>query len=226
VTHPDGRRLKAGGGCPRREYTTLDFFFPARISPVPATSASLLDRLRHTPDAGAWDRLVRLYEPFIRRWLSDPSLAADADDLTQDVLAILVRELPQFERQRLGSFRAWLRTITINRIREYWRKRHGRPLAEGGTDAGARLAQLADPASGLSRRWDAEHDAHVARKLLDLLEPEFGTPTWAAFRRQVVDGQPAATVAAETGATVNAVLLAKSRVLMRLREEAAGLLEG
>jgi RNA polymerase sigma factor (sigma-70 family) len=195
---------------------------------VPATSPSLLDRLRRTPDAAAWDRLVRLYEPFIRRWLADPALAADADDLTQDVLAILVRELPQFERRRLGSFRAWLRTITVNRVNEYWRKRRRagmRERPEGGTDAADRLAQLADPTSGLSRQWDAEHDSYVARKLMDLLEPEFTPPTWAAFRRQVVEGESAAAVAGELGTTVNAVLLAKSRVLMRLREEAAGLLE-
>jgi hypothetical protein len=41
----------------------------------------------------------------------------------------------------------------------------------------------------------------------------------------VVDGLPAAAVAAELGTTVNAVLLAKSRILRRLREEAAGLLD-
>ncbi len=192
-----------------------------------STSASLLQRLRTSSDDAAWNQLVRLYEPFIRRWLNDPSLIADADDLAQDVLAILVREMPRFDRRRLGSFRAWLRTITVNRAREYWRKQRAglceRP--EGSAEAAGRLSQLADPASGLSRQWDAEHDAHVARKLMDLLEPEFTSPTWAAFLRQVVDGESAATVAAEMGMTVNAVLLAKSRVLRRLREEAAELLE-
>jgi RNA polymerase sigma-70 factor (ECF subfamily) len=166
-----------------------------------------------------------LYEPFIRRWLTDPALAGDADDLTQDVLAILVRELPRFDRRRLGSFRAWLRAITVNRVYEFWRRAGLRERPEGGTDAGDRLAQLADPASGLSRQWDAEHDAHVARKLLDLLESEFTRPTWTAFRRLVVDGASPAMIAAELGSTVNAVLLAKSRVMMRLREEAAGFLE-
>jgi RNA polymerase sigma-70 factor (ECF subfamily) len=192
---------------------------------VPTTSASLLDRLRAGRDEAAWERLVRIYEPFIRRWLTDPALAPHADDLTQDVLAVLVRELPTFERRRLGSFRAWLRTVTVNRVREHLRNRAGRPTAEGGTSAHHRLAQLADPASGLSRRWDAEHDRHVAHKLLDLIEPEFSPQTWAAFRRQAVDGEKAAAVAAALGTTVNAVLLAKSRVLRRLREEAAELLE-
>jgi RNA polymerase sigma-70 factor (ECF subfamily) len=194
---------------------------------VPTTSASLLDRLRVGHDDAAWERLIDLYEPFIRRWLSDPALSADADDLTQDVLAVLVRELPRFDRRRLGSFRAWLRTVTVNRVREHRRRRRAglRERPDGGTDAADRLAQLADPASGLSRQWDADHDRHVAHKLLDLIEPEFSAPTWTAFRRQVVDGEKAAAVAAALGTTVNAVLLAKSRVLSRLREEAAGLLE-
>lgn len=192
---------------------------------MPDTSASLLDRLRRGPDPDGWERLVRLYEPFVRRWLADPALASDADDLTQDVLAVLVRQLPTFERRRAGSFRAWLRTITVNRVREHWRKAGVRERPEGGTAAGDRLAQLADPASRLSRQWDADHDRHVARRLLDLLEPEFSPATWAAFRRQVVDGVTASSVATELNTTVNAVLLAKSRVLRRLRDEAAGLID-
>ena len=43
--------------------------------------------------------------------------------------------------------------------------------------------------------------------------------------RQVQDGQPAAEVAEELGISVNAVLIAKSRVLKRLREKAAGLVD-
>lgn len=189
------------------------------------TSKSLLDRLRMPSDGAAWRRLVDLYEPFVRGFLRDPAIRSDADDFVQDIMAVLVRGLPNFRRQSCGSFRAWLRAITVNRLREFWRARHGRPLAEGGTDAGARFDELADPASAMSRLWDAEHDAHVMRKLMELMEPEFTPPTWTAFRRLAFDGQSAAVVAAELGTTANAVLLAKSRVLMRLRQEAAGLLE-
>jgi RNA polymerase sigma-70 factor (ECF subfamily) len=44
------------------------------------------------------------------------------------------------------------------------------------------------------------------------------------FARFVLDGLPADEVAAELGTTPNAVYIAKSRVLARLREEAGGLL--
>jgi len=81
---------------------------------VSVTPVSLLDRLRHRPDPRSWERLVQLYEPFIRRHLSDPALGADTDDLVQEVLAVLVRALPSFRRGRDGSFRAWLRTVTAN----------------------------------------------------------------------------------------------------------------
>ncbi len=189
------------------------------------TPVSLLDRLQRQPDAQSWQRLLAVYEPFIRRFLRDPALREEADDLVQDILAVLVRELPAFRRQRSGSFRAWLRTITVNRANEWRRRNRHRPAAAGGSAALDQLAQLADPASALSRLWDAEHDRHVARRLLELLEGEFTPGTWRAFRRQVLDGASAAEAAAELGVTVNAVLIAKSRVLQRFREEAAGLLD-
>jgi RNA polymerase sigma-70 factor (ECF subfamily) len=193
---------------------------------VSQTSVSLLDRLQRQPDPQSWRRLLAIYEPFIRRFLRDPALRADVDDLVQDILAVLVRELPGFRRQRCGSFRAWLRTVTVNRANAWWRQRAGRPAAAGGSAAADLFAELADPDGGLSRLWDAEHDQHVARRLLELLEPEFSPGTWQAFKRQVVDGLSASAAAAELGVTVNAALIAKSRVLRRFRDEAEGLLGG
>src|SRR5262245_8209578 len=83
------------------------------------TSVSLLDRLRQArPDASDWKRFQGVYLPLIQRWLSRiPGLGDEAEDLAQDVLVVLVREIPRFQRQREGSFRAWLRQVTVNRVR-------------------------------------------------------------------------------------------------------------
>ena len=86
------------------------------------------------------------------------------------------------------------------------------------------LAELEDDGGRLSRLWDREHDEHVARQLLRRVEVDFAPATWRAFRRQVIDGVAAAAAAAELGLSLNAVLIAKSRVLSRLRQEAAGLM--
>lgn len=186
------------------------------------TPASLLDRLRDRPDEAGWRRLHELYEPLIRGWLRrDATLRDEADDLTQEVLLVVVRLLPAFLRQREGSFRRWLREVTVHRLQAHWRSRQRRPAQapEGG------LAQLADDGSALSRQWDEEHDRHVFDRLLALVEPEFELRTWSAFRRVALEGRPAAEVAGELGMTENAVLLAKSRVLRRLREEGKGLVD-
>jgi RNA polymerase sigma-70 factor (ECF subfamily) len=191
------------------------------------TSASFLQRLQEQPNAGGWRRLVDLYTPLLRQWLGRYGLQpSDVDDLSQEVLAVVVRELPQFEHnQRAGAFRRWLRTILVHRLQAFWRARQARPLATGGSDLGAALEQLQDPESGLSRVWDREHDRHVMGRLLEQIEPAFAPATWQAFRRVVLDGKDEETVAGELGLSVNAVFIAKSRVLARLRREAQGLID-
>jgi RNA polymerase sigma-70 factor, ECF subfamily len=197
------------------------------VSDLP-TSKSLLFKARDRSDQAAWRRLTELYEPLILKW-TRPHVAqrADAEDVVQKVLTTLIRELPRFDHnQRPGAFRAWLRTITVHRLRAYWDKRDARPAASGGGDVYESLAQLADPASPLARSWDDEHDRHVIKSLLASIQLEFQPATWKAFERQVQQGRSAAVAADELGLSVNAVLIAKSRVLKRLREKAAGLVDG
>ena len=189
------------------------------------TSVSLLDRLRAAgPDHPDWARLHDLYLPLIRRWVGRvPGLGDEADDLTQEVLIVVIREIPRFERRRDGSFRAWLRGVAVNRVRTHRRRRRRRPSA--GDDGAARfLEQLADPGGDLAREWDLDHDRHVFARLLAAIRADFAPATWEAFHRYAVDGEPYARVAEELVMTENAVIQAKARVLRRLRAEAGEIL--
>jgi RNA polymerase sigma-70 factor (ECF subfamily) len=191
------------------------------------TSHSLLERLRVQPNDALWNRLIDLYTPLLQKWLRRHFLLeADAEDLVQDVLAVLVRELPHFEHNgQPGAFRRWLRTILVHRLQGFWRARQGRPLATGDSDLAKQFEQLEDPASGLSQLWDSEHDRHVIGRLMEQIEPQVAPSTWQAFRRVVLDGKDEEVVAKELGLSVNAVFIAKSRILARLRREAQGLID-
>ena len=189
------------------------------------TSVSLLDRLRAAgPAASDWNRLQGIYLPLIGRWLSRvPGLGVEADDLAQEVFIVVVHEIPRFQRQREGSFRAWLRQVTVNKVRTHRRRLRRRPAV--GLDAtDGFLDRLADPNSELAQEWDMDHDRHVFQKVLVIVQPDFSPTTWRAFQRFAVDGVPAARVAEEMGLSVNAVIQAKSRILKRLREESGDLL--
>jgi RNA polymerase sigma-70 factor (ECF subfamily) len=189
------------------------------------TSVSLLDRLKLAPpEASDWGRLQGLYAPLIRGWLGRvPGLRAEVGDLTQEVLAVVCREVRRFDRRREGSFRAWLRGVTVNAVRNERRRRRRRPTVALDA-ADTFLDRLADPDDDLAGEWDRDHDRHVVERLLALVRPDFRPATWEAFRRFALEGRPAGEVAAALGLSENAVILAKARVMKRLREEAGDLL--
>jgi RNA polymerase sigma-70 factor, ECF subfamily len=190
------------------------------------TRQSLLLRAQ-TGDADAWRDLTDLYRPLILGWLRRQGIPVrDLDDLSQDVLLAVVKNLPSFQHSgNRGAFRSWLRTIVCHRTCDYWRTGDQRMPAGGDSGATAALQQLEDPDSDLNRQWDEEHDRYVLRCLLDLVEQEFEPSTLQAFRRLAIDGASGAEAARELGLSMAAVYVAKSRVLQRIRQLAEGLID-
>jgi len=194
---------------------------------VADTPFSLLERLTRSPSGRDWEAFVTLYQPILQAWarraLGRPT---DADDLVQEVFHVIVQRLPGFRHSgHTGAFRAWLRAILTNRLRHFWRSQTRHPTVPITGPVEGELEGDDGPAAELAREWDREHDRLVMARLLELLRPEFTDSTWSAFRRCALEGRPPADVARELGLTVNAVCVAKSRVLRRLREEARGLIE-
>jgi RNA polymerase sigma-70 factor, ECF subfamily len=192
---------------------------------VNETNLSLLQRAT-VGDEAAWAKMVALYQPLIYGWLHRHSVPRqEAADLTQEVLVVVVRELRDFVHAgHPGSFRGWLRAITVNRARAFLR---GTALDRAAAGAGVLgiIDQLEDPQSAVTQAWNAEHDAHVVRQILKLIETDFAPATVRIFHRLVIEEARAPEVAAEMGMTVAAVYAAKSRALQRVRQEAEGLLD-
>ena len=87
------------------------------------------------------------------------------------------------------------------------------------------LNQLEDDNSGLSRIWNEQHDRAVIGRLMEVVRPRFAPKTWAAFERQIFDGQKPAQLAAELEMSIGAVYMARTRILAALRSEAEGLVD-
>ena len=184
------------------------------------TPLSLLERLRGRVEAEAWDRFVHLYTPLLFHWARRTGLQeSDAADLVQDVFVVLLRKLPEFHYDHHKSFRAWLRTVTLNKWRE-WQRRPALMSVPGGEV----LEEIPAP-DAMSAFEEAEYRRHVIGQALDILRPEFPERTWEAFWRYAVLGEDAAAVAQALDLSPGSVYAAKSRVLARLRQEVAGLLD-
>ncbi len=184
------------------------------------TSISLLLRLKDRSKTDAWDRFVELYTPLLLYWGRRAGLTSDdAADLAQEVLLTLLQKLPEFDYDRGGSFRSWLRTVTMNKWRDRQRRNARQPAAN--CDDVAAVADRADD----DTFWGQEHRQLLVRRALELMQRDFEENTWKACWQTVVESRPAREVACELGITENAVYIAKWRVLRHLRQELAGLLE-
>lgn len=181
------------------------------------TPATLLHRLCGHPATGDWERFVRLFTPLLRRWAGRFGVNdGAAEDLLQDVFLLLIRKLPDLQYDPERSFRAWLWTV-FRRAALAWLKRQPRPRTSL-----EQLEELASPDS-IVEATEAEYRRYLLGRITEIVQADFPGTTWDIFQLVALQGRPAAEVAVEFGVTVNAVYLARSRVMARLRLELVGL---
>ncbi len=189
-----------------------------------ATRMSLLSRARAGHPA-AWRELVELYGPLVASWCLKSRMDSHATaDCVQEVFASVSQALTSFRPTRqTGSFRAWLWTVTANKIRDAARIAKRTPIATGGSTALKDLQQIMSRES-LSDIFTEEPTSsaelsRLTRRALEQVRGEFETRTWEIFQRAVVDQIPTSLVAEQFGVTAAAVRQARSRVLRRLRQQ-------
>ena len=181
------------------------------------TPQSLLEQLRQPGQHEAWARFADLYTPLIYYFARSQGLAeTDAADLVQEVFLLLLTKLPNFHYHRDGSFRAWLRTLTLNKYRDLQRRK--RPdLVENLNHEPAK-----EPDGALEEK---EYRLHLVQQMLHILKDQFPPSTWQIFQEYVIQNRPPQEIATKRKVTLGTLYAAKSKVLHRLRQELAGLLE-
>ena len=183
------------------------------------TRLTLLARLRETPtDQAAWaefvDRYGRQIYAWCRRWRLQE---ADAEDVTQNVLLDLARQMRSFDYKPSGSFRAWLRTVAYRAWCDLVERRKG-PAGTGNTGV-LELLHSAEARESfldqLERECDRELLEAAAQRVRQRVEPT----SWEAFRLMTEGGLSGAEAAERLGLLAAAAFKAKSRVQKMLREE-------
>ncbi len=141
------------------------------------------------------------------------------DDVTQTVLIKLLEQMKSFRYDPAhGSFRAWLRLVTVNACTDLARARNQRPQAGG--DRGSeslfdRLDDREDLATHLNEEFDRELLELAKARVQERAEPH----TWQAFCLLTEDGLSGAKVGERLGMNAAAVFVAKGNVQRMLGEE-------
>ena len=189
------------------------------------TSTTLL-RLIKAKDQEAWHRFVHLYSPLVHRWCRRSGLQeADTADVVQDVFRTVAESIDGFRHDRSGdSFRGWLRAIARSRTLDFLRKKARADVAVGGSDAQARLLALEAGPEDVDSSDEDDRDLLV-RRVVDTVLGHCKEENRQAFLRVVIAGEHPVDVARDLGMTTNAVYLAKSHILRKIREEFATLID-
>ncbi|MCA9192824.1 MAG: RNA polymerase sigma factor [Planctomycetales bacterium] len=191
-----------------------------------ATSLSLLDKIKGDRSSERWHEFLECYSPMMDRWLRAHGIPEhDREEIVQDICAVMVRRLPDFERQREGSFRKWLRLTTVNCMRDFWKRSCKQARGNAESHVEDLINGLNDRSSSVSQLWEREHDQQLLAILLARIKPEFRSNTWSAFTMVALEQMAPEKVAENLGLTTNAVFVAKSKVMKRMREEGQGLLD-
>ncbi|MBX7104102.1 MAG: sigma-70 family RNA polymerase sigma factor [Gemmataceae bacterium] len=195
--------------------------------PNALTSPTLLGRLRQSPDdPAAWDEFSRRYGAMIHRWCRNWGLQlADADDVVQNVLLELSRQMREFEYDPAGSFRAWLKTVA----RRAWiRYRDSRRRQQGSPAHDAVLDELCDPTAedDLIRRLEEEYERELLERALARVRLRVKPSTFDSFRLTALEGLSGKDAAERIGVPITHVFVAKANVQKMIREEITDLDRG
>lgn len=192
------------------------------------TSSSLLQRaVLREPEA--WQRLVTLYGPLVYHWCRSWGLQpGDAENVGQEVFLLVWQGLPTLRKGGAGdSFRGWLYRIARNCFFDHHRRAGSEPPSVGGSEALRMLQQTpqADETDKQNAEMISKENAVLYRRAVEFIRGEFSDRDWQAFSGVVLGGEEPAAVAQRLAVSVNVVYLAKSRVLRRLREQFAVVIE-
>ncbi len=190
---------------------------------APQTRPSLILRLRNPDDLRAWQDFVEIYQPAIFSLVRKRGLqAADADDLTQEVLTRVARSIDKWDpKPEKGSFRGWLATIARNQVVQFFRESNRRPV----TGVDSQISQLLDNASSNpmdAHEFELERERQLFLWAARKVQLRFQPKTWQAFWMTAVECKDVASVAEQLNTTKAQVYVARSRVMSLLKTTIEG----
>lgn len=190
-----------------------------------STRTSLLSRLKHFEDSQSWreffDAYWRLiYGVALKAGLTD----AEAQDVVQETIIAVARNIRQFEYDPMRSFKAWLLNTARWKIADQFRKRlpvrEHAPHPADKTSTTTTLARIAD-AHGfpLETIWDEEWKSNLEYVALERLKRKANPKHYQIFDLYVLRNWPVEKVMRTLRISADQIYKVKSRLVPLLKME-------
>lgn len=182
------------------------------------TSTTLLDLCRKN-DPDAWARFLKLYKKLILFWIKEYNVPhVDSDDVLQDVMVTLSKQIVKFKKGETGKFRNWLRTIVCSRAMDYHNKnkvnRKKVPLST--------VSKIPDPKFSVDKitvEQEVKEKKILSQQILTMLKDTCSPAHLKAFELVTVKGMSSKDVAQQLNMTPDNVRQINCRIRKMIREE-------
>jgi len=183
------------------------------------TSTQILEGLKTTGNTTAWDKFCDHFQPVVVNFARQLGLPeADAEDAAQETMLEFLKAFrnEKYNREK-GSLGNWLFGIARRVILNL---RGRKPLEQLVADktTGTSFWDLIQDDHNIKHTWETEWRQMVLTKCVQQVRRELDPKVVEAFELYALSEQPVEEVAGRLKMSNNAVYIAKSRVLSRLRE--------
>lgn len=188
------------------------------------TRASLLGRLKNWEDREGWKEFFDTYWRVIYSVALKAGLSeSEAEEVVQETVVSVAKQMPGFSYDKAGSFKAWLLQITKRRIVDQFRKRSPWPEAAGteGDDSSLtpRINRIPAPAPEWEPVWDKEWEKNLVDAAMQRAKTRVTPRQYQIFDLYVVKEWPVSEVKRSLNVSAARIYLAKHRVSRIVREE-------
>lgn len=189
------------------------------------TRRSLLTRLKDWEDRDGWKEFFDTYWRLIYGVALKAGLTeTEAEEVVQETIVSVARQMPTFQYDAAGSFKAWLLQITRRRIVDQFRKRQPWDPAVAslsGDDSSRTATAERIPAEELDLQpvWDWEWQQNLMAAALARVKARIAPRQYQIFDLYVLKEWPVREVARSLNVNAAQVYLTKHRVSGLVRGE-------
>lgn len=190
------------------------------------TRATLLHRLRISPDDAVWDEFVEYYKVYLHILARRMNLAPDdADEVVQRVLIKVWKNMTDFDYDESRRFRGWLFMLIRNTARDFYRESGAKQSLKERAESDERwglYGNVSEPE--VEQLADREWKDYLVTVALENIRPHCAEKMLSIFE-QLAQGKSAKQLAEETGYSHNTINVYRKRVRDMLRIEVCQLQE-
>jgi RNA polymerase sigma-70 factor (ECF subfamily) len=192
------------------------------------TRTTLIKRLKNWQDQASWQDFFDTYWKLIYGVAVKSGLTGtEAQDVVQETMISVAKHIPNFTYDRnVGSFKAWLLTMTRWRITDQFRKRaptgysHSRSDNHSNSAPAATLDNIADRTSlDLEASWDEEWKKALFEAAIGKVKRGLDPKHYQIFDLSVNKKWAPEKIAQTFGITIGQVYLTKHRVTEAIKKE-------